>query len=185
MALTNYDDFELALTKFCDLFEGAGFENISITNDPDYIEVASDRDMKFPAIYVIGPKIRINKFTKGQGLYGDVFEKDKEKDVYIKKRPPLIVDLIFKFIILGQTDLEVLNAVINVLDIFDDEVTITVKDTKYRVYMTDELNVNNLTNISDLITAEGSAYIEGFQVQTKLDEEEIPAAVELVVNSNL
>lgn len=171
MPLPTMSILATATTKVCDIFETRGFENISITNDEDYLEInTEDREYKFPAIVLIGPKININKFVKGQGLYAPIIEINKEEMTYNQSKPPQIIDVIFELIILGETDQEVMSSILNIIDIFNDELIITINDVNYKVYLEEEPDIDNLTNYTnDLILARCSFKIEGLEIISPLD----------------
>lgn len=166
MPLKNFNILAEVTTAVCDLFELQGFKNISVTNDSDIVEIPTERQDKFPAIIFTGPRININKFVKGQGLYGDVIiSKDLENKTFQSKKPPQIIDAIYDIIIMGEEDQEVMMSVLNVLNIFQGETRIQVREVEYRVYLLEAPDIDNITNYTDLIQAKGKLLIEGVEIE--------------------
>lgn len=156
---------ELVSQALAKLFEDQGFENISITNDIDYLELSLDRDSKFPALILKGPEIEINSFVKSQGLYGKIIEKNTEDCTYAANHPPAIVDVVYTFYIIGEEQVEVLNSIINIIAIFNDEARIVAEDIEYRVYLIDTPDFEEDTeDETHTIYAVGSVGIEGVEI---------------------
>lgn len=188
MPLQNYQVLKEATIKLCELFESRGFNNISVTNDPDYLELSLDeneREKKFPALILVGPRLNHNTFVQGQGLYSDEIIVDYENKTFVKKKPPRIIDVIYNLIILGETDQEVMNAALNVISIFDEEVTITVNNVSYRVYLVDYPDINNTTNDLYLIRAVCNIIIEGLELETTVTPSSGYIAENLIIRSHI
>ncbi|MBZ4649183.1 hypothetical protein [Thermosipho sp. (in: thermotogales)] len=166
MELNQFTVLKDATIELCKIFENVGFNNISVTNDPDYYEISLERDEKFPALIFIGPRLIHNRFVQGQGLYSTEIIKDIQNQTFIEKKSPRIIDVIYNLIILGENDQEVMNAVLNIIAIFDKEVTITVNNIQHRVYLPDYPDINNMVNESQLIQAGCTILIEGLELET-------------------
>lgn len=166
MPLKDFTILKNATIALCDIFELQGFQNISVTNDADYIELSLNHSDKFPALIVTGPELVHNSFTKGQGLYSNIIEKDFDTMTYTERKPPQIVNVIYNLIILGATDQEVMNAVLNVYAIFNNETRINIENNEYRIYLIEHPEINNETNDSELVMANFSVQIEGIEIYT-------------------
>lgn len=170
----NSQTLELVSNALCDLFENQGFNNISVTNDPDFLELvlSDEREDKFPAIILRGPEIDTNIFTKRQGLYSEIITKNLIAKTFTSKKPPAIVDVIYNIYIIGEEHTEVLNSIINILAIFNDEVRITAEDIIYRVYLVDDPDFSSdIEGVNQVIYAVGTILIEGVEIITSSETE--------------
>lgn len=169
--LKNYLNLENASTELARLFVNKGFNNISITSDPDIVELSVNRKDKFPAIILKGPIIDTDEFTMGHGLWGRIIEKNIETMSYVEKLNPLVINVGYEVFIIGEEQTEVLNAMLNVLMMFRSKTTITVDDVIYNVTLPVEPDFNDKTESNDkekdateTIIAKGLVTIEGLEI---------------------
>jgi hypothetical protein len=78
-----------------------------------------------------------------------------------------------------------MNAVLNIIAIFDKEVTITVNNIQHRVYLPDYPDINNIVNESQLIQAGCTILIEGLELETDITSTTGYIATDIIVRPNV
>jgi DNA polymerase III delta prime subunit len=150
-------------------------QNTSFHPQADFIEISDEeeRDKKFPAIIIRGPKINEDLNFRSEGPRIII---NQETGEYISTPTPIVCDVYFNIIILSEGDIEGLQLISKSITFFASTPQITVKDSIldtvgkiYNVNLIDPIEESRIANISDIVRYEGKFCIEGLEFSSGED----------------
>ena len=161
------------------LFKGSIATNFSFHSSADFTRKVSNRTQKYPAIVIRSTKIVEDKSYVAMN---PIITKNLNSNTYIETRIPKIYDLYFKCILFSEGNIEGLEAVSNIVILFEENKDINVEDfdpvaveedeeevvmtyTTYNINLI-SLEEDNEDNSSDLTRYELIFFIEGVEFVT-------------------
>ncbi len=164
--------------------------NVSFHASSEFIELASGRDQKYPALFLRGPEISEDLIYRSE--VPDIIV-DKEAGTFIKRAMPKICDVYFKLIVYSEGDIEGLRTISKIISFFSTNKQLTIKVSepdeepeKSKIFNMTLINPVEETggpNVSNLTKYEGRFVIEGIEFSSSEETiGKIAAGVNLNVN---
>lgn len=151
-------------------------KNVSFHPQADFVEIApkNERDKKFPAIIMRGPKIEEDLIFRTESPQ---IVKDIDTGEFVKTPVPVVCDVYFDVILLTEGDIEGLQTIAKTITFFASTPQITVKDDSdpltigkiYNLSLIDPIEESRTANISDIVRYEGKFCIEGIEFSSGED----------------